>query len=232
MSLRQVIGIRSRPVRRKLTPWQFKESYINEALADRSPSLYVEIGVRWGESLRQVNAHRKIGIDIEQHSALAPLRPGESFFEMASDDFFAREAAQVLAAEGVDVALVDGLHEFSQTLRDVLNLERFMKSDGVIIVDDCNPPTSDRAVDTPTGGTWNGDVWKIAAYLREERPDLHYWTVDADQGVGVVTGFGSAAPWPDESTVRRYKALPYSHLAGNRAKVLNLVPPGPGQIRP
>lgn len=224
---RNEIGRRSRPLRRVITPRQFKETYVNEALEDRRSPVYLEIGVRDGESFRLARAARKIGVDPVRRPALARLLPGEEFHEMTSDAFFVSVAHRVLADTQIDVVLVDGMHEFRHALRDLLNLERYLRSDGVVVLDDCNPRIADQATDVGDGGAWNGDVWKVAAYVRHERPDLTFRTVDADQGIGIVTGFGRPADDPAPSAVDRYKALPYEYLDLNRREVLGLVAAAP-----
>jgi hypothetical protein len=214
----------TRPWRRRLAPGRFKETYVNRALARfERPRVYVEIGVREGESFRHANADQKVGIDPELRPSMAALRPGERFMQMTSDDFFAG-ADGVLTPQTVHVALVDGLHEFRQALRDVLNLEPYMHPKGVVLLDDCNPRSAERASEEPIPGAWNGDVWKVPACLRVERPDLIVATLDADEGVGVVAGFGGGGRMLDEGTVQRYKSLGYGHLANNRRAVLNLIP--------
>jgi hypothetical protein len=216
----------SRPLRRRLAPSRFKETYVNRALARYArPTTYVEIGVRDGESFRLAQADSKIGIDPERTPEMATLLQGEQFFELTSDEFFDQQAAAVLEPAGVHVALIDGLHEFRQVLTDLLNLEPYMHLDGVVIVDDCNPRTAERATEIPIGGAWNGDVWKLPAYLLEVRRDLRVATLDADEGVGVVSGFGTTHAPPDPAALERFKALPYEHLARDRTAVLNLVPP-------
>ena len=209
-----------------MAPNQFKETYVNRALAGRDcATLYVEIGVRDGESFRLASADTRIGIDPVRRPSMAILEPGEQFFEMTSDEFFDQRADAVLEEASVDVALLDGLHEFRQALRDFNNLERFMRRDGVVIVDDCNPQSAERGSEVPIGGAWNGDVWKLPAYLIAERPDVQVTTIDADEGVGVVTGFGAPKPSIDEAVIESYKFLPYGHLEASRAQVLNLLPP-------
>jgi hypothetical protein len=216
----------SRPLRRRLAPNRFKETYVNRALARyERPTTYIEIGVREGESFRLSRADSKIGIDPERTPSMTVLRPGERFFEMTSDEFFAEEATDALEPASVHVALVDGLHEFRQVLTDLLNLEPYMRTDGVVIVDDCNPRTAERSSEIPIGGAWNGDVWKLPAYLLKRRPDLRVATIDADEGVGVISGFGTPPPPLDQAAVEHFKALPYEHLAEDRATVLNLVSP-------
>lgn len=219
--------VRSRPVRRRITPRRFKETFVAEALAARSSPTYVEIGVRWGESFRLAHAARKVAIDPLQTEEMRHLHPHEVFFEMTSDEFFAGPASKLFAERGVDVALVDGLHEFRQALRDVLNLERFMSNDGVIFVDDCNPKTAERAGEAPRRGAWNGDVWKVIRYLRDQRADLRVFTIEADQGLGVVSGFGRTPGWPDDETVERYKRLDFESLRRSRREELRLVRPRP-----
>lgn len=226
-SLRSRLGRTSRPVRRLVTPRQFKETYVNEALRDRTDATYVEIGVRDGESFRIARASRKIGIDPVRRLALTTLRQGEEFFEMTSDRFFDEIAPRTLGDRSVDVALIDGLHEFRHALRDLLGIERYMREDGIVVLDDCNPRSERAAADTGDGGAWNGDVWKVAAYVRQERTDLSFVTVDADQGVGIVVGFGTAWPAPADEAVEHYKALPYRHLDLDRRAVLGLVDAAP-----
>lgn len=225
--MRSEIGRRTRPVRRVTMSRQFKETYVNEALEGREATVYLEIGVRDGESFRLARADRKIGIDPVRRPALVGLLPGEEFHEMTSDDFFAQVADRALGGARIDVALIDGLHEFRHALRDLLGVERSMRGDGVVVLDDCNPRSARAAAEVGDGGAWNGDVWKVAEYVRRERPDLTFVTVDADQGIGIVTGFDRPAAGPDAETIERVKALPYAYLDRNRREVLGLVPPAP-----
>jgi hypothetical protein len=220
----QALADVTRPMRRKLSPLRFKETYIRLALAAHSDPTYVEIGVGHGESLRRVEARRKIGVDPVRNPPLRDLRRGEEFFEMGSDEFFDRHAPQVLDAASVQVALIDGLHEFLQASRDLANLERYMAHDGVVFIDDFNPPSRERAEDAHSGGAWNGDVWKIAPLVARSRPDLTLHTVDADEGLAVVTGFAGPGHMPADA-LESCKALDYAELEADRAGLLGLIPP-------
>ena len=150
---------------------------------------------------------------------------GEEFYEATSDDFFANFAGEVLRTRCIDVALIDGLHEFSQVARDFHNIEQYLSPNGVVVLDDFNPQSDELASDVPTGAAWNGDVWKLAPYLRSTRPDLRLRTVDADQGVGIVDGFGDSPSAPDERALAECKALDYSYLSENRRDLLGLISP-------
>jgi hypothetical protein len=228
------IAALSRPLRRRITPSRFKETYINSALSLHAAPTYLEIGVRDGESFRLVSAPRKIGVDPVPTEAMRTLRPGEEYFPIASDDFFRHEASSVLRPASVHVAQIDGLHEFRQAVRDLLNLEPYMRADGAVFFDDFNPRTRERARDTPTPGAWNGDVWKVAVFLACARPDLSYWTVDADEGIGLVVGFGGIAPGGLEDVIESAKRLDYSELERDRRATLHLIRPrefGPALVR-
>lgn len=168
-----------------------KESHINRALGALDGHTYVEIGVRSGTCFRQIAAPRKIGIDPAPMDLSHKIASGESFFQMTSDDFFANHAEQMFCSQRVDVALVDGLHEFSQALQDVLHLERYMSDRGAIFLHDCNPAS--RKDTEFKEGIWNGDVWKVAYYLTTYRHDLSFFTLNCDFGLGVITGFRSSS---------------------------------------
>lgn len=203
----------------------FKETHINRALRKLHGHTYVEIGVRTGKAFVQIEAPRKIGIDPAPKNFGSDLGSGEQFFQMPSDEFFSQHAEALFRDHRVDVALVDGLHEFEQALRDILHLEKYMSPGGVIFIHDCNPPTRKHA-EVYDGGDWNGDVWKAAYYLTTCRRDLTFFTLNCDWGLGVLTGFrSSAAPEsPSPETLAKCKSLDYSLLERKRRQILRLRP--------
>lgn len=186
---------------------------------------YVEIGISHGGCLRQISAPSKIGVDPVLRDFGRSSAPGESLFEMTSDAFFADHAAEALRGKKVDVALVDGLHEFSQALRDILNLEKHMAEGGVIFIHDCNPPTREHA-EEGVGPLWSGDVWKVCYYLGAYRPDLAFFTLDCDWGLGVLTGFrpGVSQQLPSFGVLEECKEMDYSLLQKRRRDMLRLRP--------
>lgn len=214
-----------RRARRRLKPQDCKETYTQQVLESRSDPVYLEIGVRDGDSFRAVTAAKKIGIDPYQHKSMTRLRDGEQFFNKPSDEFFAEDADRVLKDNPIDVGLVDGLHWFEQALRDVLNIERYSAPGAVILLDDMNPKTRELQDVFIQGQAWNGDVWKIGAYIQAERPDLDFVTIDADQGVGVISNLNPSAPWPTAETLKKYDELTYDYLDAHRREVLQLRPP-------
>lgn len=202
-----------------------KETHINRALRLLKGRIYLEIGVRNGNSFHKIAAPQKIGVDPDG-TGFRSLFPGEFFYEQESDMFFETHAASLFKQHKIDIALVDGLHEFKQVLRDVLNIEQYISPGGVIFIHDCNPLTRKNA-EVRDGGIWNGDVWKIAFYLKKFRQDLEFFTLDCDFGLGVLTGFNSSQQntcvnYIDPQIVEECKNVDYSLLEGNRRKMLKL----------
>jgi hypothetical protein len=198
-----------------------KETHINRALRHCHGTTYVEIGVDKGICFRKIVAAQKIGVDPKPLPVNYMLGKGESICPTKSDDFFAQHVKEYLNGQSIDVAFVDGHHEFTQALRDVLNLEPYMSRNGFIFMHDCNPPTREHVVET-----LNGDVWKVASYLSSQRKDLFFFTLDCDWGLGVLTGFHSPSIYkpPSSEDLSTYKQLDYGVLEKDRRKILNLKP--------
>jgi len=164
---------------------------------------YLEIGVRHGDCFTEINVPRKIAIDPvepQPRVAAAMQEDGVSYYQMYSDDFF-KQHADLFKEKKIDVAFVDGLHTYGQSLSDALNCLENMSEHGVLVMHDCNPhdeamgipaPLEEQAVDyarkkglTLSGG-WLGDVWKSIVYLQSQRPDLYVCTLRCDWGTGLA----------------------------------------------
>jgi hypothetical protein len=146
---------------------------------------------------------------------MSVLRPGESFYEMSSDDFFQGPAQSIFTNKKADVCLVDGLHSFSQSLNDVLNAVQILRSDGVVLLDDVNPDTADKASPTPHGRAWNGDVWKTMAILRATQPQWDVYSLPVDEGVGFVKPCGCSARPINSETFAHYERMDFQVLQAN-----------------
>ncbi len=152
------------------------------------PRTYLEIGVHEGHSLALVEpGTRTVGVDPEPKATSPP--PDTTIIASTSDGFFERPDIGDLLDGGVDLAFVDGLHLFEQTLRDIANVERHASTDGVILVHDCLPIDAVTSARERSTMVWSGDVWKSIVALRHHRPDLTIHTVDvAPTGLAVITG--------------------------------------------
>ena len=165
---------------------------------------YLEIGVHQGVSFMPIRIRHKIAVDpkfaITRKSRLKWLLMNfanvtAEFHEVTSDAYFTRKKS----TDRFDVVFVDGLHTYEQSLRDVISSLSGLNENGVILMDDCNPPH--RAAAYPAAslqqaaeaelagwtGEWCGDVWKTICYLRSQRNDLIVFVLDCDYGLGIVT---------------------------------------------
>ena len=214
---------------------------VQQALATRSNPVYLEIGVSRGQAFQRISADVKFAVDpafrlTERARELADAKGRVvQYFETTSDAFFENEKS-LLAQHPVDVALIDGLHTYEQVVRDVENIVRHLKDDGVIFLHDCNPPFElagrradswDEFMAQQSGplkiGIWNGDVWKAIVELRSTRPDLLIGVLKCDQGVGFVRKGSpeSTLPYSPEQVAE----LTYADLKADRTRLLNLKPP-------
>jgi hypothetical protein len=217
---------------------------VAQAILDTvGPETYLEIGVNTGSSFIPLKANRKWGVDpshtltsrrLVKYAIFSFLGiTVERVFRMTSDEFFVKKK-KLLSSYGVDVCLVDGLHTYEQSLKDVLNSVVYLKPNGVILLHDCNPATELMALPaqgiedvirqgiSQWDGAWSGDVWKTVVHLRALRDDVDAFVLDCDTGIGIVTkrrpkGYLSYS----ESDIR---AMDYSFLSKNRQALLGLQP--------
>lgn len=151
---------------------------------------YLEIGVRDPSiNFDKIKATTKYSVDPGLEFKENPVD-----FKVTSDAFFlSLQKNEILSSDiQFDVIFIDGLHLADQVDRDIENALKFLKSDGYIVLHDCNPPTEWHAREThhytisPAGQNWNGTTWK--AFLKARyREDIYSCCVDTDWGVGVLS---------------------------------------------
>ncbi len=198
-----------------------------------SANTYLEIGIKSGESFCPIIAPRKIAVDPVRIGIPAQnhllQHPRATYYQTTSDEFFAGKA-HIFDSQKIDVAFIDGLHEYKQSLRDVENCLRYLSLNGAIVMHDCNPLTRSAAASWASLGSpesvnwlWNGDVWKTIAYLRSHREDLNVFVLNCDYGLGIIT---KGRP---ENMLNLSKdkidEMTFDDLDNNREKILNLKPP-------
>lgn len=197
---------------------------------------YLEIGVENGRIFFRVQSRFKVAVDPKfifdvgrkaGKTLLNPYNLYNQYFEKTSDDFFEQDAQRVFANNRLQLALVDGMHEYQFALRDVENTLRYLSDDGVVIMHDCNPQSAQAAgrFEDWKEGVWNGDVWRTVIHLRSQRPDLTVFVLDCDHGLGIVT---KRKPTDDaarpEFSPAQIQALTYDEFDRNRTNWLNLKP--------
>jgi len=192
------------------------------------PRTYVEIGVRFGTSLRlALPGTMAIGIDPDADIRY-PVPRGTRVFNSTSDALFAEhDLRDLLGDQAVDVAFIDGMHLFEYALRDFIHLEAVCHPSSLILVHDCYPIDAATASRERTTKLWSGDVWKLTLLLRRHRPDLKLVTLDASPtGLAMITDLDpSSTVLADEldDLIDEYRGLPFSAIADNKAEQLNRV---------
>lgn len=157
------------------------------ALADAlNARCYLEIGVAKGVTFNSLTLPEKTAVDPRFAFDIAPYeKPGVSFEQLPSDDFFSR----LPRSQKFDIIFIDGLHEFEQTYRDFCNALSHASDSTVIIIDDTKPSdvfsaipefrasiSARKAAGLP-GAPWHGDVFKVVFALHDFHPTYNYRTI-------------------------------------------------------
>jgi len=144
------------------------------------PKTYFEIGTLQGATLALSRA-KTIAVDPCFKLIVSPVgnREVTMFFQMPSDEFFARHDPLALFGEKIDLAFLDGLHYFEFLLRDFINTEKSCKANSIIALHDCIPMNLPMTTRANPGGFWTGDVWKLVLVLKEYRPQVKLYSFDA-----------------------------------------------------
>lgn len=151
--------------------------FIGEVFQATDPQTYVEIGIRKGDVLRLARC-AAIGIDPAPQTP-ADIEENIRVFTKTSDDFFTdHDLIEEFGGKRVDLAFIDGWHNFEFALRDFMNLEANSHFSTLIIVDDVKPRNAAEAGRRPTGGAWTGDIYKLYYCLKRYRSDLAIHLVD------------------------------------------------------
>lgn len=159
------------------------------AVRRRVPGMtrYLEIGVQYGRTLEQVEFPLRVAVDPEPRFDRTHLPAGVHVHPCTSDAYFAEFARP----DSFDLVFVDGLHEFRQTYRDVLNALRVCP-DGPILIDDVVPHDATSALADQEvslaerrrlglpGRFWHGNVYLVVVALHRFHPELHLRTLGQD----------------------------------------------------
>jgi len=181
---------------------------INSLIYEYNYKSYLEIGVNTPSQ----PGYNWIGVKI-------PLKHGvdpnvETTFKMTSDVFFKNHIAQKY-----DIIFIDGLHLFEQVYKDIINSLLYLNDNGTIVVHDCNPLEEITQRRIRASDAWHGDVWKAILKLRTEEKDLEIFTIDTDEGCGLIRR-GRQELLVVDKDIDKYN---FSYLQKNRQNILNLI---------
>jgi hypothetical protein len=210
---------------------------VQHLMKKRRLNNYLEIGVFNGHIFFRIKSNFKIAVDPDfafdnarkfGKILLNPYNLYNRYFSKASDDFFKEDAQKSFSSKKIEIALIDGMHEYDFAWRDVQNTLRYLDDNGVIVLHDCNPQSAEAACSFEEWkardfeGTWNGDVWKVILYLRSLQNDLNAFVLDCDHGLGIVTKGKNKNILPySQEDIQNFT---YNDFAANRKEWLNLKP--------
>ncbi len=190
------------------------------------PATYVEIGVFRGESLQIVRPETMvIGVDPAPQLE-KPAGSNQRIFEETSDDFFAHhDVISELGNRRIELAFIDGMHQFDFALRDFINLERLSNPGSVILVHDCFPVDYHTSQRQRSTCFWSGDTWRLILILRKYRPDLAVHTITAPPtGLGMIFNLDpSSRVLSDniDTIIAEYLAVDYTRVDERKDEMLN-----------
>lgn len=143
------------------------------------PTNYLEIGLYRGETFEAVASDFKVGVDPNPRFFCFGVPSEVKIHRTTSREFFRQPGNQTF-----DVIFLDGLHESSETLADLVQALGCLRSGGFVVVDDVLP--SDEQSSLPdeaqsrreklasgiSHDRWYGDVWKVAEIVRTRSTGL------------------------------------------------------------
>ena len=142
---------------------------INQIIFIKNFSSYLEIGCDDDHAFSKIKLEDKIGVD--------PNSGGN--FRGTSDEFFQQNTRKF------DCIFIDGLHEYDQVDKDILNSLDNLNEHGIIFLHDCLPKSMSQQAVPRHQWVWNGDVWKCIVKFRC-RNDLDIVTCKIDQGISII----------------------------------------------
>ena len=130
---------------------------------------YLEIGCDRNQNFSNIKIEKRVGVD--------PVEGGTH--QMTSDHFFS------INKDNFDIIFIDGLHEYSQVMKDIKNSLKFLNKEGIILLHDCLPRTIWNQITPRLNSDWNGDVWKSIVHCRTLE-SIDTYTFIADRGIGLI----------------------------------------------
>ena len=176
---------------------------INKIIKINNYSSYLEIGCFNNECFSKIDINHKIGVD--------PLKGGT--IKKTSDDFFQ------VNVEKFDIIFIDGLHEYEQIKRDIINSIKFLNKGGTIMCHDSLPEEYSEQTVPYSLGVWVGDVWKAIVEFRTLK-DLDTCVCDIDHGVSIIKKRTNENLL--DLNILNYKKLDYRYYFKNYSNIMNL----------
>ncbi len=186
---------------------------INKIAFKNDSHIYLEIGLGHGETFMDVLMPHKSGVDVKiKFSQLSDEEKQIFLFEMPSDEYFGNMPQHISLYYKTpikfDIIYIDGMHTFSQAMKDFVNSLNFSHDHTVWIFDDTIPsdPYSSltdveltklcRKAAGIYSSAWHGDVYKCIFAIHDFYPDFSYATIIDKSNPQTVV-------WKTHSTAKR-----------------------------
>lgn len=130
---------------------------------------YLEIGVQTPSNcFLKVNVAKRVGVDPEVSHPMVHKKTSDDFFKTNKETF--------------DLIFIDGLHEYTQVKRDLLNSLKYLSKGGFIVIHDTLPTEEKKATYPRESKEWYGDVYKLVLELHNY---CRFITINTDCGVTI-----------------------------------------------
>tara|TARA_R110000772_G_scaffold257510_1_gene374397 strand:+ start:1655 stop:2386 length:732 start_codon:yes stop_codon:yes gene_type:complete len=157
------------------------------------PNNYLEIGVNTGQSLQYASSKYVVGVDPDPRIEY-DLPGNTTIFDVESDIFFSEQKVETLLGGKIELAFIDGLHQYDQVLKDFINVEKHSTKDTVVLFHDIYPVVPATATREWNTYYWAGDTWKFMHIINKYRPDLVAKTIPTfPTGLGFATNLDSSS---------------------------------------
>ena len=181
-----------------------RQFIVQDIISRKNFKSYLEIGCFDNELFNTVKCDKKVGVDPATGGNVR--KTSDAYFRDCNDKF--------------DCIFIDGLHTYSQVIKDINNSLNVLNHGGIILLHDCLPNNYfDQAVPR-CQFNWNGDVWRAIIECRT-RKDLDTYTCYADFGIGVI--FKRVNQNFLDLSIKNFSKINFKEYFKNYKKLMNLV---------
>ena len=159
---------------------------INQLLEFTAGQNYLEIGTNYGYTFEGIKAKNTLGVDPKKKYF---VHNSDRHIKDTSDNFFKYNTSKF------DLIFIDGLHEYRQVVRDLINSLNTLNKKGIILIDDIYPAdfgmaakswaelsTHEKNGVSKGEFSWQGDVYKAIFLLSSELKSLINFCAITDNG--------------------------------------------------
>ncbi|WP_316897786.1 class I SAM-dependent methyltransferase [Pseudodesulfovibrio indicus] len=211
----------------------FSRSQIIQTLINvRNYSRYLEVGVHKGETFLNIDAEKKVAVDIKfSFDYQNDKNPNATYYQVPSDQYFSSPAGR----DKFDIIFIDGLHTLEQTLRDLLNAVTSLADGGIIVIDDVIPDSYHASLPDfqqslrlrnhlgSTSRSWMGDVYRVVFFIHYFLPKFNYATVTDSHGVLVMWQDPRRNTFEPKMSLEDIGRVPFEAIVDNE-RIYNKLP--------